>query len=299
MSSVDFFKKMLYPPLWVLILLSVVCGAALAAVFILGQEQSIVAYPVYILSFYTLSTVCIFCAAVVPRRIGTLRQKISSHPVGARLTGDIAWRTRISLYASLVINLLYVGVNVISFALYESMWFVILAVYYGLLAVMRFLLLHSVRHSAMGTDYARELRSARICSLILLALNFVLSGAVLMILYQDKGFSYGGILIYIVAMYSFYHTAHAIHSLVKYRSMGSPVMTAANVISLSAALVSLLSLETAMLTQFGTEMDAESKRMIIVLTGAGVSITVIVMSLSIAKRKSKKQGEIEYGKQSV
>lgn len=135
------------------------------------------------------------------------------------------------------------------------------------------------------------------CSCILLLLNFVLTGAVLMILYQNKGFEYHGVLIYVMAGYTFYITTHAIIDLVKYRKYQSPVMTTSKVIALSAALVSMLSLETAMFSQFGGDMAPENRWLMIALTGAGVSIVVIVMSVYMIARTAKEIKEIKkYGR---
>ena len=167
------------------------------------------------------------------------------------------------------------------------MWFVILAGYYMILAVMRFLLVRYVRKNGIGKNRLGELKSARLCSYILLTVNFALSSAVLMILYQNRGFEYHGILIYIMAVYTFYSTTHAIVDLVKYRKYNSPVMTTTKVIALSAALVSMLSLETAMFSQFGQDMAPEHKWLMIALTGAGVSIIVVTMSIYIIVRSAK------------
>ena len=105
-----------------------------------------------------------------------------------------------------------------------------------------------------------------------------------MILYQNKGYAYHGILIYVMATYTFYITTAAIINLVKYRRLGSPVMSMAKIISMAAALVSMLALETAMFSQFGESMAPENQRLMIALTGAGVSIVIITMSVySIVK----------------
>ena len=61
-------------------------------------------------------------------------------------------------------------------------------------------------------------------------------------------------------------------------------MTAAKIITFSAALVSMLTLETAMFSQFGEEMAEENKRLMIILTGAGVSVAVITMSVYMIAR---------------
>lgn len=198
-----------------------------------------------------------------------------------------------SLYASLGVNLLYVGVNVLSWFLYRSMWFVVLAGYYCILAVMRFLLLRYIRGNKLGLNRLGELKRARLCAYILLTLNFVLTGTVMMILYQNRGFHYNGMLIYVMAGYAFYMTAHAIVDLVKYRKYQSPIMTTSKIIALSAALVSMLSLETAMFSQFGGDMSPENQWLMIALTGAGVSIIVITMSVYMIVQTAKEIKEIK------
>lgn len=280
-------KKFLLPPIWIMILLTVFSTAALIYVFVKDLQESWIAYVVYVLAFYTLSTVCVFLCMVLPGRYRQIKQRIHDTELGHRYLTDGVFRAHISLYSSFGVNLLYVGINVLSYVLYNSMWFVVLAVYYGILAIMRFLLVRYVRIQGIGGNRQGELRSNIICSGILLSVNFVLSGAVLMILYQDKGFEYHGILIYVMAAYTFYITTMAIINLVKYRKYNSPVVTMTKVISLSASLVSMLSLETAMFSQFGQEMAPQYQQLMIMLTGAGVSIAVVTMSVYMMVKSIK------------
>jgi hypothetical protein len=271
--------KLLFPPVWLMVILVVVSAAALISVFVRGMEQSIIAYMVYVLAFYTLCAVSVFCALVLPKRYGQIRQRIGEDPFVHRFTTDRVFRTDVSLSVSFVINMLYVGTNVWSWYMVGSNWFVVLAAYYVIMAVMRFLLLRYVHVQKIGTSILKEWRRAKACAYILLLVDLSLSGAVLMILYQSKGHDYPGVLIYVMALYTFYSTIHAIVDIVKYRKFGSPVMTTAKVVSLSAALVSMLNLETAMFAQFGGDMTPEDQRIFIILTGAGVSITVVTLSI--------------------
>lgn len=276
------WKKWLFLPLWLLILLTAVCTAALTLVFVRNLTESPAAYGVYVLSFYTLTVDCVYCAVVLPKRLRDIRKKIDSVPLGHRLLTDSAFQHRVSLYVSLAINLLYVAVNVLSWVLYRSMWFIILACYYGILSVLWSLLV-----SYHGHTRQKELRRAKLCAGILLLVNVVLSGAVMMILYRNKGFAYHGVLIYVMALYAFYSVTHAVLGLLKNRRFESPVLTVSKVVSLSAALVSMLSLETAMFAQFGQEMAAESQWLMIVLTGAGVSVLVVAMSVGMMIKCNK------------
>lgn len=139
---------------------------------------------------------------------------------------------------SLGLNVIY-AVMKFTFGLrYHSVWFGTLAVYYFLLAVMRFLLLHHANRKGFGTDRSGELQSYRLCGMILMVMNVV-----------------------------------------KYRKYRSPVMSAAKVVSLAAALVSMLSLETAMLTQFGSTDSEMSRRIMTACTGAGVCTIILAMAV--------------------
>lgn len=280
-------EKLLFPPVWVMILLLIVSGISLPIVFLKDLSEHPIAYVIYVVAFYTVCIISVCCCMVLPKKYKKIKQKIYDNPIGNRYMTDASFRTHISLYISLGINLLYVGINTGSYILYRSMWFVVLAVYYATLAIMRFMLLRYVRGEGIGSSLIKELKRTRICAFVMLTLNFALSGAVLMILYQNKGYDYPGVLIYIIAMYTFYMTTHAIVDMVKFRKYNSPVMMTTKIIALSAALVSMLSLETAMFAQFGADMSPENQRLMIILTGAGVSIVVITMSIYIIIKNTK------------
>lgn len=280
-------KRILFPPAWLLILLTVAAAAALVWVFLNGMAEHWIDYGIYVLSFYTLVVDCVFFAVVMPKRYRKIKQAVYDNPLGNRYMTDRTFRARISLYLSLGINLLYVGLQGVQWYLFRSWWFVVLAAYYVILSLMRFLLVWYVHKNEIGTSIPAEWRTSRVCAGILLLVNLSLSGAVLMMLYQNRGYDYGSILIYVMALYTFYSTIHAVVDIIKYRKMGSPILSTAKVVSLSAALVSMLNLETAMFSQFGADLSPENQRIFIILTGAGVSIIVVALSVGMIVRATK------------
>ena len=292
----EFGKKLLFPPVWLMLILCIVSAGALVAVFVKGWEQTLLAYAVYVLAFYTLGAVVCYFVMVFPKRYGQIKEKIYANPFGNRYMTDKVFRTAVSLYVSLVINLLYVGIHIWSWHFSRSWWFVVLAVYYVIMGVMRFLLVRYVHRNIIGVNPLREWKRARQCAGLLLLVNLSLSGAVLMILYQNRGYDYPGIMIYVMALYTFYSMTHAIMDIVKYRTMGSPIMATAKIISLSGALVSMLNLETAMFAQFGADMTPENQRIFIILTGAGISAVVVTLSVILIVRATKELGREKYGK---
>ncbi len=105
--------------------------------------------------------------------------------------------------------------------------------------------------------------------------------------HQNRGFEYPGLLIYAMAAYSFYAVTVAIINIVKTRRHNSPVLSAAKAINLVAALVSILSLETAMLAQFGGDDDPMFRRAMTGATGGGVCTIVIGMAIYMIWRANK------------
>lgn len=287
-------RTLLFPPVWLMALLTLLSAAGLVMVFVRGWETAPVAYGIYVLSFYTLSTVTLFCLMVLPTRYRKFKRKVLANPWGHRYATDKVFRTKVSLNLSLGINLLYVAVNALSWYLYRSWWFVCLGVYYGILSVMRFLLVRYVSFHDIGADRYGELKRALACACIMLLLNFFLSGAVMMVVYQNKGYEYHGILIYVMALFTFYAATHAVIELVKYRSFESPVLSTAKGISLAAALVSMLNLETAMFAEFGAGMAKQDQQLMIMLTGAGISIAVICIAVHTILRCRKQMKKMRY-----
>lgn len=275
------FKRILYRILFpgpVVVILSVpIAAALLICTFVYGEEESTIAYASYAISAYSL---IIVCAYIVRLPKGGFRAALHRNPHIYRYLTDIPFKTHISLYLSLGVNMLFAAMKFFFGIWYRSVWFGTLAVYYTMLAVMRFLLLRHVNRAGIGSDLVSELKQYRLCGVILLLMNVALSGVVVLVVRKNEGFHYAGYLIYVVAMYAFYNIISAVRDVIKYREYKSPVMSAAKAIKLAAALVSMLSLETAMLMQFNSRENPEVFRQIMTgATGGAVCVIVFVMAV--------------------
>lgn len=262
----------------------------LAFVLLSAEDHSFITYIVYALSAYALVITVTGIANVVEAvqngiKKMTLIQKIRSTTLGKRLLDDIVFRSEITLYVGLFINLLYVALNLFSGIRYRSMWFIALAFYYTLLSAMRTVLVRYVSRKTVGQNVAAEFRRYRACGVILLLMNQALVGIIVHMVTQNKGFSYSGFMIYAMAMYSFYLIIAAVVNVVKFRNCGSPVMSAAKVVNLTAALVSMLSLETAMLTQFGSD-EPVFRRIMLAASGGVVCVIVLTMAIYMIARST-------------
>ncbi len=289
------FKKILkklfcLPPLWT-VLAAIFGYGLLIAAAAFNIRSPILRYASYLASAYAL-TVTITGLVHIRAAIGGVRKFAEQHPlmkkfrstaVGEKYMTDARFRAGVSLYQGFFVNLLYIVMKLVSGVAYRSAWFVALAVYYILLAVMRFLLVRRLN----ARDAAAELRRYRLCGIMLLFMNQALAGIVVFMVRQNRGFDYPGPLIYAMAAYSFYAVTVAIVNIVKTQKHKSPVLSAAKAINLVAAMVSILSLETAMLARFGGGDDPMFRRVMTGATGGAVCTVVIGMAIYMIWRANR------------
>lgn len=283
----ELMKKLLFPKLWI-ILLSVPVSAA-GLVFVFGEtgQAPWLAYCIYVCSFCSLTWVC----ARVIRSAGHWQQDMNTLidriPTVRKYFSDVSFKMNVSLYRSLGLNVLYAIAKFCFSVCYHSVWFATLAVYYLLLAFIRFGLLRYANRNAFGADQRAEWLQYRLCGILLAVMNIALSGMVFLAVRRNVGFFYPGYLIYMMAMYAFYSITAAVRAVIRYRSYHSPAMSAAKVLQLAAALVSMLALETAMLAQFGGNDTTRFREIMTGCTGGGVCVIILAIAVYMILRSSK------------
>ena len=287
------------PPIWTVVVALLGYGFVIA-VAVLHIQNPVLQYASYIASAYAL-IVTITGFIYINTAIGDIRKFISDHPlmkkfrstaVGEKYMSDVRFRAGVSLYQGFFINLMYIVMKLVSGIVYRSAWFLALAVYYILLAVMRLLLARRLN----ARDEYLEWRRYRFCGIMLLFMNQALAGIVIFMVHQNQGFDYPGLLIYAMAAYSFYAVTIAIVNLVKTRRQKSPILSAAKAVNLVAATVSILSLTTAMLLQFGSgdEKDMVFRKVMTGAVGGGVCTIVIGMAIYMIWRANINLKKIEF-----
>ena len=92
---------------------------------------------------------------------------------------------------------------------------------------------------------------------------------------------------------AFYSVITAVRNVVKFRKQNSPVLSAAKGINLASALVSMLALETAMLSQFGSEESPVFRRVMNSATGGAVCCVVLGMAVYMMVRATQNLKRLE------
>ena len=97
-----------------------------------------------------------------------------------------------------------------------------------------------------------------------------------------------------MAAYTFTSLTMAIINVFKYRKYNSPVYSASKAISLASACVSMLTLESTMLTTFGgSTMTLITKKIMLGTSGGVISVFIIVMAIYMIVQSSKKLKALE------
>lgn len=291
-KALAIFNELLRPPKWVLLLAPPVVFAALIYIFLTGQNNSALAYPIYGLSAYCLTVLILPLPKLVRNAKVCVMRRINDTKFGGKYVNDLAFRGSVSIYRGMAVNFLYVLSCIVVGIRYASMWFISMAVYYLVLAVLRLSLILNYRHKSKTV----ELRCYRWTARLLFLLNLPMGGMILLMVLTNSGYSYPGYVIYLSAMYTFYTIVTSVINLVRFRRLGSPILSAAKVLNFIAALMSILGLQTAMIVQFSTEGD-DFRKMMNAITGGAIWLSVILTAVYMLHRSSKQKDEVKYDEQ--
>lgn len=289
-------QKLLHPPGWVLIFVPPLSFAALAAVFIRQCPENILVYLIYSLSAYSL-TIWLAALPGLTKRAKSammgskLMRKAAASPIMGRYFKDLAFRGSISIYQGIAVNLFYVAFRIMAAIRYASVWFLSMAVYYLVLGGLRAYLIVCYRRRIPEL----ERRCYHTTAWFLFLLNIPMGGMIVLMVRTDSGFSYPGYVIYRSALYTFYTMITSAINLIRFRRLGSPILSAAKVLNFVAAMMSILGLQTAMISRF-SENGENYRRMMNAITGGfvyGIVILIAIYMLLHGRYLRKKVESVE------
>ena len=163
---------------------------------------------------------------------------------------------------------------------------------------MRFFLVRYTRRHAAGEKMIREYKRYRACGWVFLVMNLALAVIVFFMVYWGRTFEHHEVTTIAIAAYTFTTLTVAIVNVIRYRKYNSPVYSASKVVSLASACVSMLTLESTMLTTFGGDtMDAVSQRMLLGISGGVIVVFITVLAIYMICHGSKNIKQLEKRKE--
>lgn len=290
MNGKKVLKAILFPPTVIMALLVPVATVLLIYSMVFLGTESPIAIISYIISFYTLMVWCI----KIPDLIKYFKRFKSENKIFKKWQDDTRLRVNVSLYGMVIYNTVYALLQVGMGYKHNTFWFYSLAGYYILLAGMRFLLVRHTRRHKPGEKMLDELIKYRACGIAFLIMNLSLALIIFFMVYWNRTFNHHEITTIAMAAYTFTSFTFAIINIVKYRKYNSPVYSASKAISLAAACVSMLTLESTMLTTFGdSTMDLTQRRILLGASGGAISVFIIGMAIFMIVQASKKIKELK------
>lgn len=278
-------KALLFPRMWVMILLLPVATVFLVGSMVFIGTSSPIAIASYVLAAYTLTVWCFR----IPYLISFFKTFKNENKYVLIWRRDDRLRVKVSLYGSLAFNTVYALFQLWLGFYHHTFWYYSLAGYYISLAVMRFFLVRHTQKYTPGERMREELIKYRACGWVFLIMNLALSLMIFFMVYWNRTFNHHEITAIAMAAYTFTSFTTAIVNMVRYRKYNSPVYSASKAISFAAACVSMLTLTSTMLTTFsdGT-MDLSARRLMLGLVGGAVSAVVMTMAVYMIAQSNKK-----------
>ena len=283
-------KALLFPHIAIMILLVPIATALLVFSMVFIGTESQVAIVSYVIAAYTLTVWCF----KIPYLIRFFKTFKEENKYARRWQEDTRLRVNVSLYGSLAWCALY-GLFQLWLGFYHhTFWFYSLGAYYICLGVMRFLLARHSSQYAPGEKMRAELIKYRACGWVFLLMNLALTLIIFFMVYFNRTFRHHMITAIAMAAYTFTALTTAIINVIKYRRYNSPVFSASKIISLTAALVSMLTLESTMLTTFGDgTMTATDQKWMLGATGGAISVLIVATAIYMIVVGTKKLKELK------
>ena len=283
-------KALLLPHIAIMILLVPIATALLVGSMVFIGTESQVAIVSYVIAAYTLTVWCF----KIPYLIRFFKTFKEENKYARRWQEDTRLRVNVSLYGSLAWCALY-GLFQLWLGFYHhTFWFYSLGAYYICLGVMRFLLARHSSKYAPGEKMRAELIKYRACGWVFLLMNLALTLIIFFMVYFNRTFRHHMITAIAMAAYTFTALTTAIINVIKYRRYNSPVFSASKIISLTAALVSMLTLESTMLTTFGDgTMTATDQKWMLGATGGAISVLIVATAIYMIVVGTKKLKELK------
>ena len=262
------FSRVFRPPVWVLFPLyfvavaGVVVGSLLCLLQGLPEYCGEIAYAALGIAFFVLLYAVIATVKLKDDIKTKFKAWAAKYTFTNRMATQYGYRTVIFAMGSIVVSFAFAAFNAVIGITERSVWNGALAAYYFILMTMRAVLVfwHGKKRRLKKRETQTELKIGelkryRTCGILLLVLQFAFSAAIIQVVMSERVFERTGLVIYVSAVYTVYKVTMAIINTVKAHKNDDMTVQAIRSINLVDALVSILALQTAMLFEFGGEVD--------------------------------------------
>lgn len=200
--------------------------------------------------------------------------KLKRTVIGTRLIDDKRYRVITKAVISLIFNLLFAFYNGILGVISASVIFVASSVYYLLLSSMRFSAVMLNRKNKEQNDR----KISTVIGTLLIVLSVIFQVMVFVSMKYETAADYGTIPMIAIATFTFTKITLAIITAIKHKNDNTKLYKSINAIRYSEVAVSLLTMQQSMLVTF-KDMDSSSDIILNACTGAGVCLFIFALGI--------------------
>lgn len=308
-------KRIKNPPVWgqiINFLTTVVSAVAALCMLLVDYEGSALAFFVYALfavAALSLAYTVYLLVAFLPSLKRNILAFMERYNFTYLLLRNYGFRTVIFAIGSFAASVAFSLFNGVMGIVNRSIWYGALAAYYIALAFLRGGIL-SYHKGKIGNKERRSEKNDELVKIkvyknsgiILLVLNVALSAAIAQMIFSDAHFSYIGWTVFAYAAYAFYKITMSIINLVRAHKQDDLTIRAIRDINLADATVSILALQTALLSTFGQgEINVSSMNTItgLFVSAFTIGLGVYMVVTATKKNKEKQKEKIDNEQQSV
>jgi predicted Co/Zn/Cd cation transporter (cation efflux family) len=277
-------------PFWAAAMAFVACCGGLIWVFLNGMENSLPAYPLYALSAYTLTALCV----KLPGAIRGIQAWTERHPKMVALLRNEEFKFKLELYFEQFLNFAYGIFKIASGVIVGSAWIGCDGIYNMAQALIQ--LFQILRRRKPGT-LLQQWKSYRFCGILILLMHLTLTGIVFQMVNWNRAEDSGQIMVIATAVFAFYKFTSAFMDIARDRKHVHPIDSSIRMLELAQAIFAIFSLQASMFHVFGT--GAAWEHLLNIITGCTVCLLILSMGIYMirrAGREIKKIKETDYGK---
>lgn len=194
---------------------------------------------------------------------------------------SFGFRTIVFSIFSFVLNIAYVVFQGVFAIVTGSAWYFSITAYYLTLSLMKGNIFHSL--TRYNTPQ-KSMRAYRYCGIMFIVLTLAMLGMIVLIYTSNMYFEYAGMMIYVVAAYTFYNLTMSIINIFKARKQDDLYVQSIRNINLVTSLVSIFVLQVAMFQAFSPINNTSFANG---LTGACISLLVLALGIFMINKSNK------------
>lgn len=298
---IEILKIIFVIPVSIVLLLSLIAFPSVLYVLYNHNIKQYIELLIYILSAYTFTVLCIRTPFMYRRSkeiikgdsiyvIFLIRKIMRKFKYSKMYLEDVEFRATVALYFGFFINTLYAISRFFGGYKNQSIWFLAIGVYYFIFGIIRFFLIKRFRNKEnfenINESKIYSIKTYRISGVLMFLLNIAMAGMIAQMVIENAVIkNYNAKEIYYVALYTFYIVFVSVYNMVKFRKSKNEILSASKNLNFVGALMSLFTLQTAMLLTFDdSQVDIQKMNGI---TGAVVILVSIVVAINMILKANR------------